>query len=42
VTDNGLVTSRTPRDLEAFNRKTIEEIGEGQHSPAAYTPSPRH
>lgn len=42
VTDNGLVTSRTPKDLDAFNRKTIEEIGEGQHTPAAYSPSPRH
>jgi protease I len=31
VVDNGLVTSRTPKDLEAFNRKAIEEIGEGQH-----------
>jgi protease I len=31
VVDNGLVTSRTPKDLEAFNRKMIEEIGEGQH-----------
>ncbi|UEG53578.1 type 1 glutamine amidotransferase [Mucilaginibacter daejeonensis] len=31
VTDNGLVTSRTPEDLEAFNKKTIEEIGEGVH-----------
>jgi protease I len=34
VVDNGLVTSRTPKDLEAFNRKAIEEIGEGQHSHA--------
>jgi protease I len=42
VTDNGLVTSRTPKDLEAFNRKMIEEIKEGEHSPAAYTPGPRH
>lgn len=25
VTDNGLVTSRSPRDLDAFNKKTIEE-----------------
>ncbi|MFD0766083.1 type 1 glutamine amidotransferase domain-containing protein [Mucilaginibacter lutimaris] len=32
VTDNGLVTSRTPADLEAFNRKTIEEISEGVHA----------
>jgi protease I len=31
VTDNGLVTSRTPADLEAFNKKTIEEISEGVH-----------
>ncbi|HXD76831.1 MAG TPA: type 1 glutamine amidotransferase domain-containing protein [Puia sp.] len=42
VTDNGLVTSRTPKDLDAFNNKTIEEIKEGLHSPAAYTPAPRH
>ncbi|QJD97074.1 type 1 glutamine amidotransferase [Mucilaginibacter robiniae] len=34
VTDNGLVTSRTPADLEAFNKKTIEEIGEGVHDTA--------
>jgi protease I len=32
VVDNGLVTSRTPNDLPAFNRKTIEEIGEGIHA----------
>jgi protease I len=31
VVDNGLVTSRRPDDLEAFNRKTIEEIGESVH-----------
>ncbi|WP_214653008.1 type 1 glutamine amidotransferase domain-containing protein [Mucilaginibacter segetis] len=31
VVDNGLVTSRKPDDLDAFNRKTIEEIGEGVH-----------
>ncbi len=31
VVDNGLVTSRTPKDLDAFNAKMIEEIGEGQH-----------
>lgn len=42
VTDNGLVTSRTPKDLDAFNRKAIEEIGEGLHSPAAYAPGPSH
>lgn len=32
VADNGLVTSRTPADLPAFNRKTIEEIAEGVHA----------
>jgi protease I len=31
VVDNGLVTSRRPADLDAFNRKAIEEIGEGTH-----------
>jgi protease I len=32
VVDNGLVTSRTPKDLPAFNAKLIEEIGEGMHA----------
>jgi protease I len=32
VVDNGLVTSRSPQDLDAFNRKMIEEIGEGKHA----------
>jgi protease I len=32
VVDNGLVTSRKPDDLPAFNRKMIEEIGEGVHA----------
>jgi len=31
VVDDGLVTSRKPADIPAFNRKVIEEIGEGQH-----------
>jgi protease I len=35
VVDNGLVTSRKPADLPAFNRKIIEEIGEGVHQPHA-------
>lgn len=34
VVDNGLVTSRSPEDLDAFNRKMVEEIAEGQHAPA--------
>jgi protease I len=31
VTDNGLVTSRKPDDIPAFNKKMIEEIAEGRH-----------
>ena len=32
VTDNGLVTSRKPDDIPAFNRKMIEEFAEGRHT----------
>lgn len=31
VTDQGLVTSRNPDDIPAFNKKMIEEIAEGKH-----------
>ncbi|RZJ35381.1 MAG: type 1 glutamine amidotransferase [Flavobacterium sp.] len=31
VTDHGLVTSRSPKDLPAFNKKMVEEIREGRH-----------
>lgn len=31
VADNGLVTSRKPDDIPAFNRKMIEEFAEGIH-----------
>lgn len=31
VVDNGLVTSRKPDDIPAFNSKMIEEFGEGVH-----------
>ncbi|MBF4510985.1 type 1 glutamine amidotransferase [Plantibacter sp. VKM Ac-2885] len=31
VVDQGLVSSRTPDDLPAFNAKLVEEIGEGEH-----------
>ncbi len=31
VVDQGLVTSRKPADIPAFNQKLIEEIGEGPH-----------
>jgi protease I len=34
VVDNGLVTSRSPKDLEAFNKKLLEEVSEGIHEPA--------
>ncbi len=33
VTDEGLVTSRKPDDIPAFNRKMIEEFAEGVHQP---------
>ena len=31
VVDTGLVTSRSPKDLPAFNAKMVEEIAEGVH-----------
>jgi len=31
VVDQGLVTSRTPDDIPAFNKKIIEEFAEGYH-----------
>jgi protease I len=31
VTDNGIITSRNPGDLEAFSNKIIEEVAEGRH-----------
>jgi protease I len=35
VVDNGLVTSRSPKDLPAFNKKMIEEFAEGVHKRSA-------
>ena len=32
VVDNGLVSSRTPDDLDAFCSKLVEEISEGRHA----------
>lgn len=32
VVDNGLVTSRSPKDLPAFNKKIVEEFKEGVHA----------
>ncbi len=37
VVDEGLVTSRTPKDLPAFNAKLIEEIAEGRRDSTAAT-----
>ena len=31
VVENGLVTSRKPDDIPAFNQKMIEEFEEGRH-----------
>jgi protease I len=31
VVDQGLITSRDPNDLPAFNAKLIEEFAEGRH-----------
>ncbi len=38
VVDHGLVSSRKPSDLPAFNRKMIEEFAEGAHTPAGSKP----
>jgi protease I len=35
VTDEGLVTSRNPDDLPAFNAKIVEEFAEGRHEARA-------
>jgi protease I len=35
VVDNGLVSSRKPDDIPAFNKKMIEEFAEGRHTAAA-------
>ena len=31
VVDHGLVSSRNPKDIPAFNRKIVEEFAEGSH-----------
>jgi protease I len=35
VTDQGIVTSRQPSDLQAFSKKVMEEIAEGLHEKRA-------
>ncbi len=32
VVDDGIVTSRSPKDIPAFNNKMLEELGEGVHN----------
>ena len=32
VVDEGIITSRNPKDIEAFSAKIIEEISEGRHA----------
>jgi protease I len=34
MTDQGIVTSRTPKDIPAFNDKMLEEFAEGRHTKA--------
>jgi protease I len=34
VVDDNLITSRSPKDLEAFNKKLLEQIKEGVHEHA--------
>jgi protease I len=35
VTDQGIITSRNPGDLEAFSKKIMEEVTEGKHTKRA-------
>ncbi len=40
VVDNGLVTSRGPKDLPAFCSKIVEEFREGRHEGQAGAANP--
>ncbi len=42
VVDEGLVTSRKPQDLPAFNARLLEEIAEGIHRPDPRLTAQRH
>lgn len=41
VVDNGLVTSRNPQDIPAFNRKAIEEFAAGQRQGQQFSTAAR-
>ncbi len=41
VVDQGLVTSRSPKDLPAFNAKLVEEVAEGLHAGQSASPAAR-
>ena len=42
VVDQGLVTSRKPDDIPAFNKKMIEEFAEGKHAQQKAKTASRH
>jgi len=39
VVDQGIVTSRTPKDIPSFNAKMLEEFAEGVHASRVATPA---
>ena len=41
VVDNGLVTSRKPDDIPAFNEKMVEEFCEGRHTAVSAPSAPQ-
>lgn len=41
VVDNGLITSRNPQDIPAFNRKIIEEFAAGRRQDKTFSASAR-
>jgi protease I len=42
VVDSGLVTSRKPDDIPAFNAKMIEEFAEGKHAGQRHAAAAAH